>query len=207
MTDVLQVEKRERTGSAATRRLRQSGRIPAVLYGHGEATESLSVPSDEVKALLRHHGKTVELAGAIKETAMVCAMQWDPLGIEVLHLDLMRVNLSEKVDVTVSIHVHGDPVGVREGGILLENHHEVEIRCSAGDIPENIGLNVSDLHLGQSLTAGDLELPAGVELVTPADTVVAHVEEPRAMKAEDDSAESASEPDVIAKGGPKDEED
>ncbi len=207
MADVLQVEKRELTGSANTRRLRQSGRIPAVLYGHGEATESLSVPSDEVKSLLRHHGKTVELAGAIKETAMVYAMQWDPLGIEVLHLDLMRVNLSEKVEVTVSIHVHGDPVGVREGGILLENHHDVEIRCSAGSIPENLGLNVSDLHLGQSLTAGDLELPEGVELVTPADTVVAHVEEPRAMKVDDESAEEAAEPDVIAKGGPKDEED
>ena len=207
MADVLQVEKRELTGSAATRRLRQSGRIPAVLYGHGETTESLSVPSDEVKALLRHHGKTVELAGALNETAMVYAMQWDPLGIEVLHLDLMRVNLSEKVDVTVTILLRGEPAGVREGGILIENQHDVEVRCSAGTIPESVDLNVADLHLGASLTAADIELPEGVELVTPADTVVAHVEAPRGEQSADEAEEAGAEPDVIAKGAPKDEED
>ncbi len=205
MTDVLQVEKREKTGSTATRRLRQSGLVPAVLYGHGQATESLSIPASQVKMLLRHHGKTVELDGAVKDTAIVRDMQWDPLGIEVLHMDLMRVDLTEKVEVTVAIHVHGDPIGVREGGILIENHHDVEIRCSAGSIPESIGLNVSDLHLGKSLTAADLELPAGVELVTPADTVVAHVEEPRGEKAVSDEA-VVSEPAVISKGLPKDEE-
>ena len=157
--------------------------------------------------MLRHHSKTVELAGAIKETALVSDVHWDPLGIEVLHMDLIRVNLKELVDVTVAIHTHGDPVGLREGGILIENVHSVDIRCPAGSIPENLGLNINELHLGGNMTAGDLELPEGVELVTPVETVVAHIEEPKvAPEPSDELSEVGSEPEVISKGGEKTEE-
>ena len=208
MADVLEVAKREKTGSAASRRLRRDGLVPAILYGHGQENENLAVPQRDVKALLRHHGKMVELKGAVKDNALVSDMQWDPLGIEVIHLDLIRVNLSEKVEVTVAIHAHGDPIGVREGGILLENLHEVEIRCPAGSIPESVGLNVSEIHLGEHRTAGDLELPAEVELVTSPETVVAHVEAPR-KAAETEQAEDSlgAEPEVIAKGSGEGEDE
>lgn len=206
MADVLEVEKRTQVGSSASRRLRKAGQVPAVLYGHGEATEHLAIPASQVNALLRHHSKTVELSGAIKDTALVSDVHFDPLGIDVLHLDLIRVNLKELVDVTVPVHTHGDPVGVREGGILIENLHDVEIRCPAGAIPDNLGLNINDLHLGGHLTAGDLELPDGVELVTPVETVVAHIEEPKVAEESEEAAEGGAEPEVIAKGGEKDEE-
>ncbi len=98
MADVLDVEKREQVGSSASQKLRKAGRVPAVLYGHGEGTEHISIPATQVKSLLRHHSKTVELAGAIKETALVSDVHWDPLGIDVLHLDLIRVNLKELVE-------------------------------------------------------------------------------------------------------------
>ncbi len=208
MAEVLEVEKRERVGSSATRNLRRRGRVPAVLYGHGEANEHLSISAVQVQTLVRHHSKTVELSGAIKDTALVSEIHWDPLGIDVLHLDLIRVNLKELVDVTVPIHTHGDPVGVREGGVLLENLHEVDIRCPAGKIPENLVVNVTELHLGSHLVAGDLELPEGVELITSADTVVVHVEEPRSEEPIEDVGEGlAGEPEVIAKGGEKDDEE
>lgn len=206
MADVLEVEKRDQVGSSASKKLRRAGRVPVVLYGHGEESAHLSVSATQVKTLLRHHSKTVELAGAIKETALVSEVHWDPLGIDVLHMDLIRVNLKELVDITVSIHTHGDPVGVREGGILIENVHDVEIRCPAGSIPENLGLNINELHVGEHLTAADLELPEGVELITPPETVVAHVEEP---KVEEEAAEEEGlsvEPEVIAKGGENTEE-
>ncbi len=206
MADVLQVEKRDQTGSAATQRLRRNGQVPAVLYGHGQENQHLAIPVAQVKTLLRHHSKMVELTGAVSDNALVCDMQWDPLGIDVLHLDLMRVDLAEKVDVTVAIHTHGDPAGVREGGMLIENLHEVDIRCSAGSIPENIGMNVSDLHLGGSLTAADLELPSGVELITPPETVVVHIEEVRADVEVEETAVGA-EPEVISKGGDKQEDE
>jgi len=207
MAEVLQVEKRERCGSSATRKLRRGGRVPAVLYGHGKKSEHLSIPVVQIQSLIRHHSKTVELAGAIKDTALVSEIHWDPLGIEVLHLDLIRVNLQELVEVTIPIHSHGDPVGVREGGVLLENLHEVEIRCPAGKIPDSLGLNVTELHLGGHLTAGDLELPEGVELITSADTVVAHVEEPRSEEPSETGEEAVAEPEVITKGGEKEEEE
>ena len=205
MAEVLDVEKREQVGSSATERLRRSGRVPAVLYGHGEGNEHLSVPAAQVKTLLRHHSKTVELAGDVKDTALVSQIQWDPLGIEVLHLDLIRVNLKELVQVTVAVHRHGDAAGLRQGGLLIDNVHEVEIECSAGQIPENISLNVTDLELGEHRTAADLELPEGVVLITSADTVITHIEQPKG--ALEETADALAEPEVISKGGDKSEEE
>lgn len=192
MTDVIEVSRRENTGTAATRRLRRDGMVPAVLYGHGESNEHLAVPSKQVKALLRHHSKTIDLRGAVNETALINEMQWDALGIEVLHLDLIRVNLQEKVQVTVSVHLHGEAKGTHEGGILLEVTHEVDITCPAGSIPDNVGLNVTDLGVGEQATASQLELPDGCELVTGGDVVVARVDG-RTQAAEEGDAEEASE--------------
>lgn len=208
MADVFEVEKREQVGSAATRRLRRKGLVPAVLYGHNEQNQHLAIPEIQVKSFLRHRGKMVELAGALKDTALVSEIHWDPLGIEVLHMDLIRVNLKEKVEVSVPIHLFGDPVGVREGGMLLENLHQAEIRCSADSIPDHLTLNVSNLQLGAHLTAGDLELPAGVELITAPETVAAHVEQPRSTEEEEETigAEAGGEPEVISKGGETEED-
>ena len=206
MADVLQVEKREKLGTADTRRLRKKGQVPAVLYGHGQANEHLALAGDSVRTLLRHHSKTVELKGDVSATAFVSDMQWDPLGIEVLHMDLIRVNLKEKVQVTVPISVQGDAVGLREGGMLLENVHEVEISVPAGDIPDSLSVDVNDLQVGGHRTAGDLELPGNAELVTSPDTVIVHVEMPRDETEEEASMEGA-EPEVIAKGGEQEEED
>lgn len=201
MADVLEVKKRDRVGSSASQKLRRAGQVPVVLYGHGEKNEHLSVPSMQVKTLLRRHAKTIELAGDVKENALVSNVHWDPLGIEVLHMDLIRVNLKELVEVSVPIATHGDPVGLREGGVLIENAHDVLIRCPAGSIPENVKLNINELHLGGQMTAGDLELPDSVELITATDTVVAHIEEPKAELEPEEVAAEGAEPEVIAKGG------
>ena len=201
MADVLTVEKREKTGSAESRRLRRAGKVPAVLYGHGEENQHLAIPVKEVKTLMRHHGKTVKLQGDVNDTALINEVHWDPLGIEVLHLDMIRVNLKEEVEVTVTVHTKGDPMGTRSGGVLLENLHEVQVRCPAGDIPENLIIDVTDLDLGGQLTASDLQLPAGVSLVTKPDTVVVHIEKPRGPSEADETEAGSSEPEVIAKGG------
>ena len=206
MAEVLTVESRDQIGTTASRRLRNSGRVPAVLYGHGQETTHLSIAERDVKALLRHQSKTVTLSGDVEDTALVKDVQFDPLGIDVLHLDLLRVNLKESVEVTVPIRLQGDAPGLREGGMLLENLHEVQVRCSAGAIPEEAVLNVSELQLGASLTVADLDLPEGVELVTPGDSMVAHIEEPKRGKVVE-ATDAPSEPEVIAKGGDKAEEE
>ena len=202
MSDVLEVVRREKVGTAATVRLRREGKVPAVLYGHGESNEHLAIPKMQVNSLIRHHSKTVELKGDVAETALVNHIHWDPLGIEVLHLDLIRVNLKEEVEVTVAIHTHGESIGVKNGGMLLESLHEVDVSCPAGSIPETLELDVSELDLGAHLTAGDLVLPEGVKLVTPAETAIVRVEEPKKSSDGDaDASDLAAEPEVIAKGG------
>ncbi len=200
-TDVLHVELRDKTGTAATTRLRRTGMVPAVLYGHGEANQHLAISTTEIKTLLRRHSKTVTLAGAVAETALVSDVQFDALGIEVLHLDLVRVNLQEIVTVTVPIHLTGDSVGVRGGGVLLENIHEVEVSCLAGAIPEFLSLDVTDLETGGYKTAGDLKLPEGVNLLVAKEMVVAHIE--RARAEEELTSGLGMEPEIIAKGGEK----
>ncbi len=191
-TEVLNVQLRDQTGTTASVRLRRAGMVPAVLYGHGEENRHLSIPVAEVKSVLRHHSKMVTLQGAVSDTALVSQVQYDHLGINVLHLDLVRVNLKEKVEVEVRIALQGDAIGVRGGGILLENMHQVKIRCSAADIPDSLALDVSDLDIGGHKTAGQLTLPPGVELVTPADAMVAHIEKPKGMADEPAAAAPAA---------------
>ncbi len=164
--------------------------VPAVLYGHGEANRHLAIAKSELQTAIRNHSKTVTLQGAVSDTAMLSHVQFDHLGINVLHLDLIRVNLREMVEVEVVTVLHGDAVGLRSNGILLENLHSVVVRCPAGQIPESLVLEVADLDVGGQKVAGDLVLPEGVELVTPAETVIAHIEKPRGS---DDGTDTGAE--------------
>ena len=107
--------------------------------------------------------------------------------------------------MTVAVHRHGDAAGLRQGGLLIDNVHEVEIECSAGKIPENLSLNVTDLELGGHRTAGDLELPEGISLITPTETVLTHIEQPKG--ASEETADALAEPEVISKGGDKSQEE
>src|SRR5690606_21134209 len=108
MTEVFNVTKRDESGRQANKRLRRNGHIPAVLYGHGEASVSLAVKRDEVAAALRHSGKVVDLRGEVTESALIREVQWDAFGIEVLHVDLVRVSAGETVDVTISLQLRGE---------------------------------------------------------------------------------------------------
>ncbi len=187
MAEVVQVQKREcGLGTAASRRLRKTGQVPAVLYGHKQDNEHLTLTQKTVDSILRHHSKIVELQGAVSETALVSDLQFDALGIDVLHIDLQRVDMNERVSVTVPIKFKGDPVGGKTGGIAIENAHEVEIQCPAVAIPDSIVLNVTSVKLGENRNAGDLALPENVELVTSPEMVVYHVEKPKGLDAADE---------------------
>lgn len=192
MMDTLVVEKRDQTGSSASRKMRKSGLVPAILYGHGQGNENLAITSKEVRALIRHNSKMVQLSGAAKDTALVSSLQWDALGIDVLHVDLIRVDMNQKVAVTVPVQLYGEPAGSKAGGMFLQAMHTVEISCPAGSIPESIRMDVSGLGVGDTCAAKDLDLPAGAELVTTAGTMVAQVEKPKGMKVQDE-AEPAGE--------------
>jgi large subunit ribosomal protein L25 len=206
MAEVLKVEKREPKGKREARRLRQTGVIPVNLYGHGEANLALAVPADQVRAMLRHGARVVDLDGAVKEKAFIRDLQWDVYGTEVLHVDLTRVSANERLEVNVTVEMRGQAAGALDGGVVEQVLHEVEIECLAIEIPEKLYLRIHELKLGGSLTASDVELPAGVKLVSDPDAVVAHCVKP-IEEEEVGAGGEAAEPEVIGRKAGEEEGD
>ncbi|MCA9230239.1 MAG: 50S ribosomal protein L25 [Planctomycetales bacterium] len=201
MSEVLEVAVREQHGKLRNRRLRIGGKLPAVLYGHGEKPVSLSISSDQLSASLRHGAKVVELKGAAKGQALLQAIQWDTFHQHVLHVDLLRVDAKDRVTIEVEVVLRGEAPGTREGGLLEHLLHQVEIETSPNSIPENLVANVNDLHLGDAVKVSDLEgLPAGATYVGDADQPVAQCIEQTAPEEEEAAAEGlAVEPELIGK--------
>jgi large subunit ribosomal protein L25 len=205
MSDSLQVEIREAHGKKRVRRLRQAGTIPAVLYGEGRDTVSLSIPADQVAAALRHGARLVDLQGAVSEKAFVRELQWDTFGTNVLHIDLTRVSETTMLRIKVSVELRGTAAGINEGGVIELHVHELDIECRATQIPDKIVVNVNDLHLDQSISVADLKPPEGVEFLSDPETVVVACVAPRD---EEDmlSASGGAEPEVIGRKAGEDGE-
>lgn len=198
MSDTLVVTKREKLGTAQTRRLRLTGQVPAILYGHGEASAPLAVPADQLKAVIKHGGKLVKLSGEITETALLREVQWDTYSKDIIHVDLIRVNEKELVETTVAVELKGTAPGLTEGGVLQFVLHELHIECPAISIPEKLFANINDLHLGKSIHASDIQLPEGAKLTSDPHLVVVSCVAPH--KEEDgEGAEGTVEPELIRK--------
>lgn len=205
MAEVLNVEVRNTRGKRNARRLRQSGTIPGVLYGHGGDVLSLALPGEQVAAMLRHGSRLVELSGAVSEKAFVSELQWDVYGTEVLHVDLIRVSEGETVELEITVELRGEAPGLREGGVIDQVVHQVEIDCPIGVIPEKLFLSVKELHLNESLTAAKLQLPEGAKLLVDEDLVIVNCH-PVADVEEEATAGEAAEPEIIGRKAAEDEE-
>lgn len=193
-------EPRTKLGTLHNHRLRQSGRLPAVLYGHGEAPVSLSVSTAEFAAALRHGVKVLDLQGAVKQKALVQSLAWDTFRKNVLHIDFLRVSADEKVTVEIAVDLKGDAPGLNEGGILEHQLHMVEIEVDPAHMPDRLHASVAKLRVGQSITAGDItDLPAGATLITPADAVLVHCIMPTREGGAEEAVVAADEPEVIGK--------
>ncbi len=198
MRETLNVQIRSSRGKLRNRRLRRSGHVPAILYGHGKDCVSLSVPTTAIETALRHHSRLVDLAGAANESALISEVQWDTFGLEVLHVDFTRTSADERIEVEVAIELKGQAAGAKEGGIVEQVRREVEIECPAGAIPAKLVLNVSNLAIGDSLTCGDLEMPEGAKLITDAEEMIVHCVTPREDDEEEGVGEGA-EPEIIGR--------
>ncbi len=215
MAETLSLETRPRgdLGSANSRRLRRSGLIPAVLYGKKVDNVNLAVSREAFETILRHHGRVLDvvLPDGRVEKAMIREVQYDPFGEEVLHVDLGRVALDEKIHVTVPLVLTGDPVGVAKGGHLEVNLHELEIECLAGAIPDNIKVSIAAMELDQQMRVKEIPVPEGVKILEGEDVVVVHVAPPRLEEPVPGvvapEAATGAEPEVIAKGKKEEEEE
>lgn len=196
--------RRESAGTKSARRLRKTGALPAILYGHGEPPESLALPERDVLSALHHgaHLLNVKVDGT-EQACFIKAVQYDYLGTNPVHLDLTRVRLDELVTVTITVELRGVPKGISDGGVLDQRITDLEIECAVGNIPDGIRLRVNDLGLGESLHVRELELPEGVTAKLAADEVVATVrllvEEPDEAEEETEEGASSAEPELIRK--------
>ncbi len=208
MSEQLHVEQRTQRGKRFSRQLRSQGHVPAVLYGHGEETVSLSLVADEVDATLRHGAKVVELEGATGGKALLHQIQWDTFFQHVLHIDLLRVHAGEKVTVEVAIEMRGDAPGSREGGVVEQLLHSVEIMVGLDTVPDKLHVNVNHLEVGDTLTVGDIEdMPAGAEVSVESDVPVVHCVMRGVEAEEEGEAGEGAEPEIIGKAKEDGEEE
>jgi len=181
----LEAEPRTEFGKGSARRTRRAGRIPAVLYGHGQDVVHLSLPAREFAAALRNGGSnallTVVLDGK-DQLALTKAVQRDPLTRQHEHVDLVIVRRGEKVTVDVPIHVIGDAAPETLVNIELNT---VSVQVVATSIPENIEVDVTGREAGQGVTAAELTLPSGATLLTDAEALVVNVSAAQSAEALD----------------------
>jgi large subunit ribosomal protein L25 len=205
MAEQMVVELRDQRGKMDNRRLRRSGKIPAVLYGHGLDNVCLAVSVDALSTALRHGSRLIDLTGAVSESAFIRDMQWDTWGTHVLHVDFTRISADEVVEVTLNIELRGEAPGVREGGVVTQHIHDVEISCPAGSIPEKLQVNINHLKLDQSIKLAEMKLPEGAKLlVEDLEAIVVECVVPQELPDEVAGEAVAGEPEVI--GAKKEEE-
>lgn len=189
------------TGSRDSRKLRAEGRVPVNVYGHGLPNASLTLEAHALGMALNTAAQVFTLVvNGKEEPCLVGEVQYDTYGQRVLHVDFTRVDLTEEVEVEVTLEFTGHPVGVNEGGQLVTMHPSLSVRCRADAIPDVVIVDISGITLGHSIHAGEIVLPAGVKLdleaMDPEEPIVGVV-----VAKEDEPAEDeAEEGEGAAKG-------
>jgi large subunit ribosomal protein L25 len=202
---------REGRGKNDARRVRAKGFVPVTVYGGVGEPIAAVLPLKDLAAILRSESGrnsifTVELEGAGSTEVMFHDRQLDPIRSRLVHADLVRLVSGQKIEVTVPVHLLGEPVGVREEDGMLEHVlHELEIRVDPRNIPDSIDVDVSNLHAHDVIHVSDITVPEGVEILNAPDAVVATVGVIREEAVEEPVEEATAEPEVITKGKKEDE--
>jgi len=188
----------------ANRRLAASGQIPAVLYGHDHPTRVLAIDRHEFEIIMTHHapGATIvaiDIEGEKRPVnAVVKEIQRSPVRGSILHVDFQIIRMDEVIHVSVPLRFVGDSAGVKAGGILNENVHQIGIEAKPRDIPEALEADVSELEIGDSLRLSDIPVPDGVKILDVAEEILCSVLAPAlAVEEEVVEVEEEAEPEVI----------
>jgi large subunit ribosomal protein L25 len=205
----LTVQPRTGTGSRAAKKVRKSGFIPGIVYGHKQDPVAVSVPAKELDHAIRvQHARTFELTlNGQKETVLIRELQWDHLGKEMFHIDLWRVDKEARVKVTVPVELRGVPKNTG-GGVLEQPLHVLHIECLALKIPESFRLDIEGLTLGAPIHVSDLQLPEGVKVLDAAEAVVVQLKLPGMEEPVEGAAPAeGAEPEVLTAKKPKEGEE
>jgi len=210
----IQAKQRDGRGKNDARRARRDGMVPITVYGGGADTLAAVAPLRDLAAILRSESGrntifTIDVEGVGISEVMFHDRQIDPVRGRLIHADLTRLVKGQKIEVTVPLHLVGEPIGVKDKqGVLEQIIREIEIRCEPRSIPDVINVDVSHLDVHDLLHVSDLRVEEGVELLQDADTVVATVS---IVKEEEVATpvlegEEPAEPEVIGKGKKEDED-
>ena len=221
MSLIIKGEKRSRFGKNASRKLRREGKVPAILYGKGEPGIPLALDKKEIFEILRSEtGENTLFKTSFDSGSwdtMIKDVQVDPVSDEILHVDLIQIAMDKAIRVSIPVVVTGEAVGVRtEGGFIDLITREIEVECFPKDIPEHIEVNVSGLHLHQSIKIEEMTPLPNVEIVSDPHAVVVLIEAPtkeEVVAAEEEKEEEVEvmaeeeEPEVIKKEKVEEEEE
>lgn len=198
-TVVLKAELREHSGSIAAAKVRRDGRIPAIVYGHKQEPVAVSLDTRSLLDELHHGHRLMDVQiGKNQEKMIIKDIQYDYLGRDIIHLDLMRVDVTEMLRVTVPIELKGTAKGAQGGGVIEKHIDHLEVECRVTDIPDSVVVLIKEIDIGDSVHAGDVTLPEGVKLISSPDTVLVTCGLVAAAKSTEElEAEIPATPEVI----------
>jgi len=170
---LLKAQKRDKSGTKQASKLRDQGKIPAIVYGHKKAPVAISLDKHEFVEGLHHGNRLMEIQiDGQNETILVKEVQYDHLSRDVVHADLMRVSATQTVKVEVPIEVKGTAKGAAEGGVITVHFGKLEVECKVTEIPESLVVSVKEMAVGDTVHAKDIALPAGVKLISAPEALV-----------------------------------
>jgi large subunit ribosomal protein L25 len=209
-TLALKADARPKAGKGASRAARRAGQVPCVIYGAKQAPDAIQVSENDVRKLINTgHFTTaiieIDVAGK-KQKALMRDIQLHPVSERPVHIDFLRVDASTKVHVKVPVHFKDqvESPGIKRGGVLNIVHHEIELECPAGSIPDEVLISLKGLDVGATIHLADIVLPAGVKPhVREKDFTVATIIAPSSLVSSDAAAETAAPAAEAAKPAAK----
>ncbi len=180
---LIEAAPREAGSSNEARRMRRARKLPAVVYGGGKESHTITLDPGEIVSILKSESGQntifkLKIADGSEENVMIFDVQIDPIKRSLVHADLLRIAMDVTIEVSVPLLIVGEAAGVIEGGVLDHSLRELVITCLPADIPESIEVDVTDLEMNQSIKVEDIQVPANVTVVTEADRSVASVVPP-----------------------------
>lgn len=204
----LKAKKRKEFSKSYLTKLRNSGLVPGVFYLKTTDPISIEVPENSINSLVftsETHLIDLKLDDGSEFECILKDTQFDPVTDKVIHFDLLGIISGEKIKLEVPLQFIGSPVGVREGGLLNELMHKVEVECLPRNIPEHITVDIANLKIGESINVRDLPVE-NFEILNAPDTVIINISSPKGAKElETVATDEIKEPEVISKGKEKEE--
>ena len=203
----LPAQKRTTSGTAAARRSRRNGVIPGVVYGAAQDEYPVQVDAKLFGELLRSSASEnilvdlqIEGAKEARKLALIQDVQHHPINGQILHIDFNAVSEDTEIHAYVPLELSGDAPGVKAGGVLEQQHHELEVHCLPANLPPSLSADISELEMGGVLHVGDIKYPDGVSATLEDDVIVVLISEPRVSAADDTAATEEAAAEAPAEG-------